>query len=181
MGAVNSKEDDLKVHKEGTMSTFLDCSPVLQGNSGGCLDCSSVCQVNSSNKGKTMFILQKVSESQERADSSETSSVSKIASSCIQGKQSSPSSGSWHSVDQVDLVALLAQRNANALVETPRTFQDGWNRAQQERLKWAVREISHRWRIRAPGSCAMQVLMEANATEDRKAMTTEYDQRQDFA
>ena len=52
-----------------------------------------------------------------------------------------------------------------------------WNQEQQERLRWAVDEVSRRLKLRPPGPRAMQVVMAARSRGKRDA-ANEYDLRQ---
>ena len=100
-----------------------------------------------------------------RPSSAKTNKIENINSLCTAGQQSE----------------LLESRSAQLVRGKSLSFSGkipaDWDKAQLERLEWAVQEIARRSQLRAPGPRSMHSVMEARARGDRDAASTNYDLR----
>ena len=100
-----------------------------------------------------------------RPSSAKTNKIENIDPLCTAGQQSE----------------LLESRSAHLVRGKSLSFSGkipaDWDKAQLERLEWAVQEIARRSQLRAPGPRSMHAVMEARARGDRDAASTNYDLR----
>lgn len=169
MGAANTKLD----HATDSSIANQIRSLVLMPR---CIDCSTLCEPTKNESGtyvqgrarRTGSGMQRKNESKvlDKTQHEENQSSALSTSQTAHMIQSSPILQRSHSASFETMLQRPMIRSSLSFKEQ---LPPEWSRSQQERLEWAVEEISRRSKIRPPGPRAMQAAMAARSRGKREA------------